>query len=268
VLFKLFSIVIFDHIENTVHPAAIFLRVCLLKTYRERKMLKTIIATFIFLLSFTSVADELQIGTIYRLSSTLDVTKVGDETTKYTALKNSKYQVIAKDATGNFIIQFNKVYTSSDTRYANSKWVNWDETFILPFKVEDTFEVSAVSEESLTGLSAGPLIVPFKYRVNDKSITGDATVGMYAGITFEPGCTKSNWCFRITPIISAGISQVSVSDGENSTSKTSATWAAGFLISNWSDLNIGVVYGQDRIGDSSWEHEGKGWVSIMVGWQL
>ncbi len=231
-------------------------------------MFKKIITTFICLFSIVAAAEELQVGKIYRLSTTVEVKKVGDISTVYTALKNSKYEVIAKDATGNFIVQFNKVYTSADTRFASTTWVNWDETFILPSKVSNTYEVSSVSKESLTGLSAGPLVVPFKYRTGDKSISGDATIGMYAGITFEPGCTKSNWCFRITPLISAGISQVSVSDGANTENKTSATWAAGFLISNWSDLNIGIVYGEDRVGDSSWQHEGDGWVSIMIGWQL
>ena len=117
-------------------------------------------------------------------------------------------------------------------------------------------------------MSAGPLIVPFKYRTGDKSLAGDATIGMYAGITFEPGCTQSNWCFRFTPLISAGLFQVSVSDGEETESKSAATWTAGFLITNWTDINICVVYGQDRIGDKEWEHEGDGWWSVMIGWEL
>jgi hypothetical protein len=231
-------------------------------------MFKKIITIFVCLFSIAALAEDLQVGKIYRLSSTVEVKKVGDISTVYTALKNSKYEVIAKDATGNFIVQFSKVYTSEETRFANTRWVNWDETFVLPSKVSNTFEVSAISKESLTGLSAGPLVVPFKYRTGDDSISGDATIGMYAGITFEPSCTKSNWCFRITPLLSVGLSQVSVLDGANTENKTSATWAAGFLISNWSDLNIGVVYGEDRIGDSSWQHEGDGWLSIMIGWQL
>ena len=33
-------------------------------------------------------------------------------------------------------------------------------------------------------------------------------------------------------------------------------------------MNIGVIYGQDRIGDNTWEHEGDGWWSIMIDWEL
>lgn len=113
-------------------------------------------------------------------------------------------------------------------------------------------------------------MVPFKYRLNDDSLSGDAAVGFYAGMTFEPGCLTENWCFRITPLLSAGISQVSVAetDGSGTENKTSVTWAAGFLITDWSDMNIGLICGQDRIGDKTWEHEGKGWLSFMIGWQL
>jgi hypothetical protein len=138
----------------------------------------------------------------------------------------------------------------------------------LPEKVGDVVRISEIARESLTGLSAGPLIVPFKFRLDDESLTGDAELGVYAGITFEPGCTKSNWCFRVTPLISAGLSQVSVADENDTENKTAVTIAVGFLITNWADLNIGLIYGQDRIGDSSWEHEGDGWISFMVGWQL
>lgn len=246
-------------------------------------------------------AEELQIGKFYSIATTVEVQKVGydekdniavetrtaekadkdkkTDTTEnavkyekignvYTALKNSKFKVIAKTAEGNFVVQFNKIYDSDEDRYKPIKWVKWDETYILNAQVFDTFDVSGVSTESLTGLSSGPLVVPFKFRTGDKSLSGDATIGMYAGMTFEPFRVRDNWCFRFTPLISAGLSQVAVSDGDKTENKTSATWAAGFLISSWSTLNIGVVYGQDRIGDSSWEYEGDGWVSIMVGWHL
>ena len=224
------------------------------------------------LLSFSSVlrAQELDIGKVYRLGITLPVTELGDNSDPkriYIARKSNKFSVISKKDNGEYVVNFNSVYTLDGSTYASTKWVEWDKAYVLPSKFHGV-NISDVSNESLTGLSAGPLIVPFKYRTNDDSLSGDATIGMYAGITWEPGCSQSNWCFRITPLISAGISQVTVGDGDNTESKTSATWAAGFLISSWADLNIGVIYGQDRIGDNTWEHEGKGWVSVMVGWEL
>lgn len=104
--------------------------------------------------------------------------------------------------------------------------------------------------------------------MDDESLSGDAEIGLYAGITFEFGCTKSNWCVQITPLISAGISQISISDDDDTENRSAATIACGLLITNWADLNIGLIYGQDRIGDSDWEHEGEGWLSFMIGWQL
>jgi len=233
------------------------------------KILTCLIGIYLILVPFTVSADELQIGKIYRLGMTiLDLKAVGESETSYTAMKNNKFLVVSKIDGKGYIIQFNKIYESDEIRFKDTKWVNWDKSYILPNKIGDTVEVSNVSSESLTGLSAGPLVVPFKFRLDDDSLTGDADVGFYAGITIEPFTKSKNWSFRITPLISAGISQVSVNNENKTDNKTAVTIAAGFLITNWANLNIGLIYGQDRIGDKSWEHEGKGWISFMVGWQL
>ncbi|PKM23069.1 MAG: hypothetical protein CVV10_01140 [Gammaproteobacteria bacterium HGW-Gammaproteobacteria-14] len=229
---------------------------------------RAVIAFIFCICSSTALSAELADGKTYRLTVTAEVKKVGDTNTIYTAMKNNKFEVISKKSNGDYIVRFDRIYTSTSAHLVNSNWVKWGEMYVLPTNLGSSVEVTKVAKESLTGLSAGPLIVPFKYRTGNDSLAGDATIGMYAGLTFEPGCTKSNWCFRFTPLVSAGISQVSVASGEGTESKTSATWAAGFLITNWADLNIGVVYGQDRIGDKEWEHEGEGWWSVMIGWEL
>ena len=74
----------------------------------------------------------------------------------------------------------------------------------------------------------------------------------------------------ITPMLSAGLTQVSVVDdeGDDTENKSGFTWAVGLLMQNWDGMNIGIVYGEDRIGDSDWEHEGDGWWSISVGWEI
>jgi len=33
-------------------------------------------------------------------------------------------------------------------------------------------------------------------------------------------------------------------------------------------VNIGLVYGQDRIGDKTWQHEGNDWISFMIDWDI
>ena len=214
-------------------------------------------------------ASDLEVGKIYRLSVTLDLkSAIDSDKLDYKALKNSKYEILQEPENANYyIIRFNKIYESSDERYKDTIWVLGDGVYILPKNV-GKISVATISTESVTGLTSGPLVVPFKYRLNNKSITGDATLGAYAGITFEPGCTKSNWCFKFTPLISAGLSQITVDNNGTQEQKTGATLAIGFLITNWSNINIGLLYGQDRIGDATWVHEGETWVSFMIGWEL
>lgn len=218
-----------------------------------------------------TAAVELKTGGTYRLGITMTKLKsIGDLTTEYTALKNSKYFIVSKSTSGEYIVRFDNIFTSDAPRYTNENYVLYDKLYILKDITNPTVPISSISKPSNTGLSSGPLLVPFKYRLNDNSLSGDATVGFYAGITFELGCFTENWCFRITPLLSAGISQVAVAktDGSGTESQSSATWAAGFLITDWANMNIGLIYGQDRIGDKSWEFEGKGWLSFMIGWQL
>ena len=234
--------------------------------------MKTIRNIFcVLVLSSTmAMAEEIGVGKIYRLGMTIDnLNEVGGDDTDYAALKRSKFIVLEKGDDGNYTIQFTKIYKSKAERFADTKWVFQDKVYILPAKIKDEIDVSSISKLSLAGLSAGPLVVPFKYRIDDRSLAGDAVVGFYTGVTVEPGwCKFENWCFRITPLISAGISQVSVSTNGETENKSSATWAAGFLITDWAGMNIGFIYGQDRIGDNDWEHEGEGWLSFMIGWEL
>jgi hypothetical protein len=229
--------------------------------------MRRILLALVLLLSVASMAEEIAVGNIYRLGITVhELRALDDDTTGYSARMNSKFIVLRKLENGDYIIQFNKIYKSK--KIENVNWVLSDEAYILPAKIKNVIDASDVSRISLTGLSAGPLVVPFKYRFNNDSITGDAVIGLYAGITFEPGCITDNWCFRITPLISAGIAQVSVNTDTNNENKSSATWAAGFLITDWADMNLGLIYGEDRIGDKDWEHEGEGWLSFMIGWKL
>lgn len=233
------------------------------------KIRPILVSIALLMASGSAFADGIEVGKIYRLAVTVsELSPVGEPGSTHVAVKNNKFRVMQKLKDG-FVVQFEKIYKlESEKTTECPSCVKWDKLYKLKSDLGNSVELESVSSESLTGLSAGPLVVPFKYRLDDKSLTGDAKVGLYAGITFEPGCTRSNWCFRFTPLLSAGLSQVSVTDGTSEENQTAVTVAAGFLITNWSSLNIGFVYGQDRIGDSNWDHEGEGWMSFMVGWQL
>ncbi len=218
---------------------------------------------------FDLCAEDLVVGQTYEMEKTFyQLQNVDDNTTNHVAVKNSKF-IVRHSTEEGYAIQFVKIY-STEQVLRNDDLVAYDKMYLLPRKIGDSIPTSSVMIESTSGLSAGPLVVPFKYRFDDNSITGDATIGLYAGMTFEINLWESaDWHFNMTPLVSAGLSQVSVENGGEVESKTSLTWAAGLLITHWSDINIGIVYGQDRIGDEyDWKHEGEGWISFMVGWQL
>ena len=164
---------------------------------------------------------------------------------------------------------------SDPSKYMNLKYsdVVPDKHYFLNKKLlkGETVAIEDFTKPSFGELVSGPLIVPFKFRLNDKSLSGEATVGYYAG--FGNDLFWENYQIGFTPILSAGLTQVTVAsentDGDiEEDSKTAFTWAAGFLFQSWDSVNIGLIYGQDRTGDSDWAHEGEGWVSLSVGWNL
>lgn len=62
----------------------------------------------------STYALEFEIGSIYRLGVTVEVIKALDEsdTQKYTALKNSKFELLGHYDDEGIIVQFTKVYKS------------------------------------------------------------------------------------------------------------------------------------------------------------
>ncbi|MDH4273818.1 MAG: hypothetical protein OEW08_02140, partial [Gammaproteobacteria bacterium] len=121
---------------------------------------------------------------------------------------------------------------------------------------------------SFAGPASGPLIVPFKYRLNDKSLTGESAIGYYAGYRIEPRIPLTNTRVPLSPFIAGGLTQINMATNGDTDNKTGVTIAVGFLVQNWAGVNIGLVGGQDRIGNGAWVHEGKNWVSFMIGWNL
>lgn len=243
----------------------------------QRKVVSSIFALGCLLFFFINpclAANSLEIHKSYKLRSALfEITDFLEPGKTFGALKNSQFIVI-NVSDSDYTVQFAVVYTAQSLQI---NWVTRDRPYLIPKKVlNNTVSLADMTNVSLTGLSSGPLIIPFKWRLDDKSLTGEATLGFYAGITFDaPWVCKGNgrfgagrFCFQITPLVAAGLSQVSVSDGTDTEGKTGFTWASGFLLQNWADLNIGILYGQDRIGDESWEHEGDGWFSFMIGWNF
>lgn len=224
-------------------------------------------------------AEELSKDNRYRAKTALEVSSDGS-TFDLKVGSQSKFIILDNDDEDKYAIKFTNIYpyneikstrTTDDYKSSRASDVIEDNVYYLSKSEVNGVPIESKVEESLGGIVSGPLIVPFKYRLDDKSIGGDATVGYYAGYGFDFGINDQY--ITVTPFLSAGLTQVSVlkevEDGTTSTdNKSGFSWATGFLIQNWDSVNIGIVYGQDRIGDQSWEHEGEGWVSISVGWEL
>ncbi|WP_296052512.1 hypothetical protein [uncultured Alteromonas sp.] len=241
------------------------------------------VMTIVLLSSFSLavLADELEKDKRYRAKTEIVVDdKKGGSNLRVGS--QSKFLVIDNDEAAHYAIKFTNIYPVNDIKAKANRDTDSYKTQSASDVIEDTVyylskspthgvPVESKVEESIGGIVSGPLIVPFKYRLDDKSVGGDATVGYYAGYGFD--VPISDQYITVTPFLSAGLTQVSVAtleeDGTSSTeNKSGFSWATGLLIKNWDSVNIGIVYGQDRIGDQNWEHEGEGWFSISVGWEL
>ena len=211
-----------------------------------------------------SFAKELEEQRIYRLNKTVyNLQRTRDGEPGFRAMKNSKFVVVDSSDSSAYVVRFLTLYKFNDIESTVTK----DEEYKLPKEVGNV-DISKSVIASVGGPVSGPLVVPFKFRLDDDSITGDATLGYYAGYSLEPPIPWTHYRVPITPFIAGGISQISVSHDGEPDYKTGFTWAAGILVQNWANVNIGIVLGEDYIGDKDWEHEGQRWFSFMIGWEL
>lgn len=124
------------------------------------------------------------------------------------------------------------------------------------------------------GVTHGALFVPFKRRP-DKSLSGETSLGYFLGYRFD-----SAFAVTITPIITAGLSLVNVTNDSAITPNSSvqdsgvrAAWTYGFglILTHLGSFQVGAVYGWDKIGGDAgkaWKYEGKGWYSLAIGYSF
>lgn len=231
----------------------------------NRLVLKAILIVTISSFTLQAEADELVEGKTYRLNkSVYDLKCTDDDNNEYKVANNSKFLVIdTKVDPDNYIVRFITIYNNDDVKST----VRDDVEYRLS-KVIGGVPVEKSVQQSLVGPVSGPLIIPFKYRLDDESLSGEAAIGYYAGFRAEPRIPFTQQRLPLSPFIGAGLTQIDVSTDATSDNKTGITLAVGILIYNWADVNIGLVFGQDRVGDNSWVHEGDTWVSFMVGWDI
>ncbi|MEM6484675.1 MAG: hypothetical protein AAF662_06800 [Pseudomonadota bacterium] len=253
-----------------------------------KHMFRGVIAVCSLVLCISNgIAAELEEQVIYRTSVDLAVSVDGKGSTGPTikAGAKSRFKVLDNGLSDYYAVQFESI-RSSEGGHDSSDMTSGSEdstesskppsalelkegiTYFIPKKSDHKVAVEKVVSRSANGPVSGPLIVPYKWRLDDDSLSGEATIGYYAGWAHE----FMNGGLTVTPFISAGLTQVSVATvGENGEisedNKSGVTIAVGFLKS-WDNLNVGFVAGQDRIGDKEWQYEGDTWISLSVGWDL
>jgi hypothetical protein len=117
-------------------------------------------------------------------------------------------------------------------------------------------------------ISHGTLIVPFKIREHNWTLTGDATIGYYVGLNF----VLPLWDLHIIPLASFGLSTVTVPVSDESTEdKTGITGAGGVVIKHGKSFQIGIIAGVDHLGGQEgkdFEYEDNLWISVMIGFDF
>jgi hypothetical protein len=231
----------------------------------NKLMKKSILLIMLSIFALQAEAEALEEGKTYRLNkSVYDLESVKGGNDVYSAARNSKFIVVdtGSDA-DNYIVRFVTIYNNDNVTSSVRKDVEYRLS-----KAIDGVPVEKSVQVTLSGPVSGPLIIPFKYRLDDDSMSGEAAIGYYAGYRAEPRIPFTQQRMPLSPFIGAGLTQIDVSTGPEADNKTGITLAVGILINNWADVNIGFVYGQDRVGDKSWKHEGESWVSFMIGWDI
>ena len=239
---------------------------CAMVLYRVNYFIsRSALLIMLSMFALQAEAEALEEGKTYRLNkSVCDLESVNGDSTVFSAAKNSKFIVVDAGADAdNYIVRFVTIYNNDNV----TSTVRNDVEYRLSKDI-DGVPVEKSVQLSLSGPVSGPLIIPFKYRLDDDSMSGEAAIGYYAGYRAEPRIPFTQQRIPISPFIGAGLTQIDVSTGPEADNRTGITLAVGILISNWADVNIGFVYGQDRVGDNSWKHEGESWVSFMIGWDI
>jgi|GEM_PF-5824462 len=202
--------------------------------------MKKLTALGLLLVIFAPVhSASIEIGGLYQLQADTKVSATPTGTPSLIVGQNSKFKVLSEDDTNKvYAITFTNLYKYEETTTSgsvpnlvlstidkNSQVAEGPIYFVKKTDATIGIKVGGVTGKSSSGVTSGPLIVPFKYRLDDKSLTGEVTVSeQQAG-----GTTGTD-------------------------NKSEFTFATELLINNWDKVNFGVIYGQDRIEDKTWKH--------------
>jgi len=210
----------------------------------------------------------------------------------------SKLAVIRQADNGDLLVRFYEVRQESDYEKKVGNWDNvkrwFDTSFGEPLSRDamdralvtckadrvDTTNTYTVSKADLaqtdylrTGVTFGGLVVPFKYRLGgDRGIITSATIAPYVGFRTGLG---SSWGLSFTPIFSAGLGLVPVTDASTSKTETrpALSLATGFRMGSSKNdkFSSGLIFGRDLLSKSDRDLDpnvNKWWVSFYLGASL
>lgn len=228
-------------------------------------MKKRVVSIFALLFSLTATADPLKQGETYRLEKTIhNLVRTHDSQAGFVAARNSTFIVVDDKAAANaYIVRFITLFSFS----GKASTVRKDEEYLLPKQVGGTV-IENSATPSLVGLVSGPLVVPFKYRITDKVLSGEASVGYYVGYRWEAQIPFTDQRLPISPIVGGGVAPINIGDASDPSNVLAVSFATGLLVENWSNVNVGLVIGRDLVEQADWPHQWETWVSVMIGWDL
>lgn len=137
-------------------------------------------------------------------------------------------------------------------------------------QVETEYVIDASKLESgplaYRGWDYGVLVAPYKYHPQDRTLTGEATLGGYAGYRYSwPGVSIT------VPVLSAGVGVVNVlKDGTTTDTKSAPSFSisGGAIISLTKTglFQIGILFGADWAGKGNhYRYEGQPWIAVSFG---
>jgi len=188
--------------------------------------------------------------------------EVKEDSIKYAAGADTKFYIVGEDD-GNYQILFKK---DKDITTAPAK---------EGYEKVRTKQIFTIKKELLPkysyrlrfGIAHGPIIVPFKLRSNDGSLTGQSTLGYYLGV-------KNDFLLGSGTLFgSAGLTLIPIQDVNSSSTdeKTGISWAVGYSFASKSNFQAAIIVGWDHLGGDAgdnWEYEDDTWVSFAIGFEF
>ncbi len=174
------------------------------------------------------------------------------------APKGARFKIIKEVDTWNdklIYLEFIKP-VSQDPAYVSDDDIYIIEKSILEERYKPAF-----------GDSFGLLLIPYKYRPGDGSLTTDPTFGGYWGLS-------NRWLgFNSTFLVGVGVSHIVTTDGNTNQIeyKTALTAGGGLTSTIRGKYHAGIFAGIDRLGGEAgrwWKYENELWISLTIGYNF